>query len=362
MVSVLMPVLNGGAFLRPAIDSVLAQRGPTFELLIVDDGSTDGSLELAEGIPDARVQVIRNARRAGLAAALNVGLARARGELIARLDADDVAHPARLERQVDFLRSHPRIALVGSRARLIDESGATIGMVERCREEVSVRWYCLFDNPFIHSSVMFRRAEVFGALGGYDESLRLCEDWALWARVLERHGACNLDEPLVDYRFSAASITGAIESSPSHPRRPLLEEITMRLIARHTAQALGADAVSPDEVRLMAGFLLGVDGAALGAFLRLFARLLDAFLARHPEARHSADFHRTVARQYDAVAYRVTPPRRRSALTVYAAAARRGPAVARFLPWPRALTLAILGRSGRDRLRRVRNASAARTS
>jgi len=351
-----MPVLNGGAHLRTAIESVLAQRGPSFELLVIDDGSTDGSLELAEGFGDPRIRVIRNARRAGLSAALNVGLGHASGEFVARLDADDVAHPDRLERQVDYLRRHQRVALLGSQARLIDESGTSLGLVERPCEEASIRWYSMFDNPFIHSSVMFRRAAVVADFGGYDESLRLCEDWALWGRILERHGACNLDEALIDYRFSLASITGAIESSPSHPRRPLFHDIVGRLNARHAAQTLGADAVAPDEVELLTGFLLGVNGATLGAFLALFERRLDAFAARHPEALRSADFHRTVARQYDAIAYRVMPARRRAALRVYLAALGRGPSVARFLPWSRAVTLALLGRSGRDRLRHVRNA------
>src|SRR5207245_2818112 len=151
-VSILMPVLNGGAFLRTAIESVLAQTLHDFELVIVDDGSTDGSRELAESFGDPRIVVIRNERRAGLAAALNVGLTRAAGEFAAGLDADDVAHPTRLRQQVDFLKRHPTVGIVGTRARLIDDSGATIGSVERGCDEVTIRWYNLFDNPFIHSS------------------------------------------------------------------------------------------------------------------------------------------------------------------------------------------------------------------
>jgi glycosyltransferase involved in cell wall biosynthesis len=351
-----MPLLNGGAFLQPAIDSVLAQRGPSFELLIVDDGSVDGGPERAERLADPRIHVIRNARRTGLAAALNVGLARARGEFVARLDADDVARPARLEQQVGFLRSHPQVALVGSQARLIDETGAVIGTVERSREDASIRWYSMWDNPFIHSSVMFRRAEV-AALGGYDESLRLCEDWELWGRIMTRHGGCNLDEALIDYRFSLASTTGAIESSTTHPRRPLFEEITRRLVARHADLILGADTVSPEDAKLMSGFSLGVNAAMLDAFLAGFVRLLDAFMRRHRQTARTVDFHRTVARQFDAIAYRVTPARRRHALRVYLAALGRGPAVARHVSWPRAIILALFGRSGRDRLRLVRNAS-----
>ena len=107
----------------------------------------------------------------------------------------------------------------------------------------------------------------------------------------------------------------------------------------------------------MSGFILGVNAATLDAFLAAFARLLDAFMQRHDQAARTADFHRTVARQFDAIAYRVTPARRRHALRVYVAALGRGPAVAQRVSWPRAATLALFGRSGRDRLRLVRNAS-----
>jgi glycosyltransferase involved in cell wall biosynthesis len=352
-----MPVLNAGAYLRPAIESVLAQRGPTLELVVVDDGSTDGSLELAESFRDPRIVVVRNERRDGLAAALNLGLRRASGEFAARLDADDVARPERLARQVDFLRRHPRVALVGSQARLIDGSGAVIGAVERCCQEPTIRWYSVVDNPFIHSSVMFRRRDVLDGMGGYDESLRLCEDWDLWGRVLERHSACNLDEALVDYRFSLGSITGAIESSSSHPRRPLLQTIARRLVARQAAAVFGAETVSNDQAELLTQFMLGVESGTLADFLNLFARLLSAFERTHPDVRHSDDFARTVARQYDAVAFRVVPPRRRFAARVYAAAVARGPRIARSLPWTRAAVLMAFGRGGRDRIRHVRNAS-----
>lgn len=358
VVSVVMPVLNGGPFLRLAIESVRAQTLPALELLIVDDGSTDGSLDVALSFGDPRIQVIRNERRAGLAAALNVGLRRANGEFVARLDADDVARADRLERQVAFLRQHPRVVLVGSQARRIDESGAAIGTVERCRESAAIRWYHLFDNPFIHSTVMFRRHEVVDELGGYDESLRLCEDWALWARIISHYDASNLGEPLIDYRFSLSSITGAIESSPTHPRRPMFHDIARALIARHVSATLGPDAVSAADVELLTGFLLGVSAETLGRFLAVFGRLQDAFVERYPEARTSEDFHRTVARQYDAIAYRVSPPRRGAALSVYAAALGRGAAVARWLPWPRVAALTLFGKSGRDRIRTFRTSAA----
>jgi hypothetical protein len=359
-VSVLMPVLNGAAFLRPAIESVLAQSCQNFELIVVDDGSTDGSPELAESFGDSRIVVIRNEHRGGLPVALNVGLKRASGEFVARLDADDRARADRLERQLETLRGEPGLVLLGSQGRVIDESDAVIGTVERCCSEASIHWYCLLDNPFIHSSVMFRRREILDELGGYDESLRVCEDWALWARVMQRYGVRNLPDLLIDYRSWSSSLSGALESSASHPRRPMLHDVVGRLIARHVTDTFGAGAASPADVEIMTGFMLGVRVDTLEVFLALFDRWLTLFDERFPDARTSADFQRMLARQYDAIAYRLTPPQRWAALRVYKAAIARGPQVARQLSWSRMGALTVFGRTGRERLRQIRNATMAK--
>lgn len=359
-VSVLMPVFNGEVFLRPAIESALAQRGPSLELIIVDDGSSDDSPQIAEGIRDPRVRVIRNRVTTGLAAALNVGLKAAAGEFIARLDQDDIAAPNRLTRQVDVLRRMSGVMLVGSRARLIDASGTAIGTVERPCDETAIRWYHLLDNAFIHSSVMFRRREILDEFGGYDESLRLAEDWELWGRILRRHAVHNIADCLIDYRVTEGSMMGAIDASPSHPGRPLLRQIAATLVRRHVAAALGDDAVSAGDGDLLATFQTRIDGASLPEFLAAFDRLLNRFLEMHPEAAASPELRRTVARQFDAIAYRVSPPSRRAALRVYRRAVGRGIGVARFLPIGRAAVLAAWGRAGRDRMRGVRSAARGR--
>jgi Glycosyl transferase family 2 len=351
-----MPVLNGGAFLRTAIDSILAQTAPDLELLIVDDGSTDDSAALAEGIRDSRIVVIRNERTRGLPAALNIGLRRASGEFVARLDQDDVARPDRIERQVAVLRRDARLALIGSQARLIDQTGAAVGSVQRCLDEVTVRWYCLFDNPFIHSSVMFRRREVVDELGGYDESLHYAEDWDLWSRVMRRYAVRNLPDRLVDYRTWPASMMGAIESAPGHPKRAVFQGVVRAVIARHVEWTLGSAAASADDIEQMTRFVLGVPADHVDRFLSLFARLIGLFQARYPAAAASTDFERTLARQFDAIAYRLTPPRRQAAVRVYRAAIARGPAVARRLSWSRMAVTVAFGRSGRDWLRRMRTA------
>jgi hypothetical protein len=348
-----MPVLNGAAFLRAAIESILGQTHTDLELLLVDDGSTDDSVGIAESIGDSRIIIIRNERTRGLPAALNIGLRRALGTFVARLDQDDVAWPGRIERQAAVLRREPTLALLGSQARLIDDGGATLGSVRRCLDAASIRWYCLFDNPFIHSSVMFRRREVFGELGGYDESLPYAEDWDLWSRVMQRHHVRNLPDVLLDYRTWHSSMMGAIESTPGHPRRAIFHDAIRGVLARHLRATLGPDAASDEDVERMTQFILGVPADQVNQFLSQFDRLLRRFEARDPEAVHTDDFQRMVARQFDAVAYRVRPPSRRAALRVYGAAIARGPAVARRLSWARMAATAVFGPSGRDRLRRL---------
>src|SRR5258708_31795371 len=157
-----MPVFNGMRHVGAAVESILAQTYRDFELLVVDDGSSDRSLEIVRSYRDARIRVLVNERNLGLAASLNRGLSESRCALIARQDADDLSLPNRLERQVAVMRQRPELALLGTQASAIDVDGRPLKAVDRPIDEVSIRWYGLFDNPFVHTSVMFRRALVLG--------------------------------------------------------------------------------------------------------------------------------------------------------------------------------------------------------
>lgn len=183
-VSVLMAVRNGAAFLADAIAGVLAQTGPSFEFVIIDDGSTDGTAEILASQTDPRIVVRRNADNLGLTASLNIGLKMTRGEFIARMDVDDQALPGRLEAQVEALtRSGASICFC--RCLIIDK--VTGGEKERRElERPLLRWRVLFDNAFgAHPAAMFRRQAVIEA-GGYDEGFRYAQDYDLWDRCLAR--------------------------------------------------------------------------------------------------------------------------------------------------------------------------------
>lgn len=247
----LIAVFDGGPLLREAVESVLTQSWDDFELLIVDDASTDGAI--AQLPADPRIRILRNERNLGQVPSLNRGLGEARGEYVARLDADDVMLPTRLERQCAILDAEPSVALVGTWLEVVDESGrhwATLrGDVQDYAEFVSA---ILADRiPFGHPSLMYRR-DVVRALGGYDESLAPSEDKDLYRRLaLERKEARVVTEPLVRYRRHAGQLSQAqmrvqVENDHAGQER-FLRSLAPDLPARTVRLLLAADAGYWDE-------------------------------------------------------------------------------------------------------------------
>jgi hypothetical protein len=351
-VSVVMAVYNGERHLAAAVDSILAQTHQDFELVIVDDGSTDGSRDIVRSYGDPRIRLVTLDRNSGLSAALNRGLATARAPLIARQDADDLSEPHRLATQLAVMRERPALALLGSRAFALAEDGRVTGTVWRPAAPASIRWYALFDNPFIHTSVMFRAAVVRDELGGFDARYDpFSQDYALWCRVLRRYPCANLPERLVRYRVHSASIIGGLDDGGSRELdyRRRFAAMIREIIAEHAGSTLAPGMLSERDIDLLAGFILGVPPTGVPTFLNLFERLLAAYNDRHATAADAQDLAQTLARQFDALALRVEPWTRRSAVAVYAHALRRHPELARHLPWSRALVLAALGKQGRIR-------------
>ena len=344
-VSVVMAVRDGERYLDEAIGSLRTQTFGDFELIVVDDASTDGSRAILSACDDPRLVVLENERHLGLTPSLNRGLARARGELVARQDADDRSRPERLARQVTAMRARPDLALLGSRGYLVDEQGRGAGVLDRPVDPYGIRWYHMFDNAFAHGAVMFRRS-VVDELGGYDESFAWSQDWELWGRVLRRHAAANLPDRLVDYRTHAASVT----ATPRDPARH--GESVRRIVAANVETTVGVR-LSPAEIDLMSGFLLGLDRGDLGPYLALVDRLVVAFQRCHPQAAANGEPVRTLGVQLDALAARARPARRATVVGVYAAALRRRPALAGRLPLTRAVARLLFGPRGIVWLRRL---------
>jgi glycosyltransferase involved in cell wall biosynthesis len=210
-VSVMMAVYNSERYVEEAVASVLGQTFTDFELLILDDGSTDGSLEVLRRLAatDPRIRLTSRPNK-GLAPTLNELVDMARGEFLARMDADDVSLPERFERQVAYLRAHPECVLVGCRVRLIDPDGDPL--CDWCTRQDHEALDAVFlrgerSTEISHPAIMMRRADVL-AVGKYRE-FPVIEDVDLFLRLAERGRIANLPEVLLHYRIHAENISKA---------------------------------------------------------------------------------------------------------------------------------------------------------
>lgn len=208
-VSVVLSVRNGGTDLPKAIATILTQTFANFELIAIDNGSTDETAAYLDGIEDPRVRVYHQAD-AGLAAALNRGISLARGRYIARQDHDDWASPTRIGKQVGFLDAHPDHALIGTCAEIWIGDRPTGRFHDHPTDDAALRFELLFNNPFVHSSVMMRK-EALEQVGGYttDPARQPPEDYELWSRIARRFRVANLPERLTIYREVPSSMSRA---------------------------------------------------------------------------------------------------------------------------------------------------------
>jgi len=206
-VSVLLPVWNGEAFLEQAMESILRQTLSSFELILIDDGSTDRTAAIAEefAFRDTRVRVLRRPHE-GFSATLNAGIEAARGEYVARMDADDLSLPDRLRKQVAYLDIHPACVAVGAWIEVVDEAGRHIGLKTfvTTHDEISAVLLCGI-SPMAHPTVLFRR-DVVRAAGGYDARRYPSEDLDLWFRLGERGELANLGEVLLQHLGTAVAL------------------------------------------------------------------------------------------------------------------------------------------------------------
>ncbi len=208
-ISVLMTVFNGGRFLAESVDSILAQSFADFEFVIVDDGSTDGSVDLLEAYArrDPRIRLFRNSANSGQTACLNQGLDKCRAEWVARQDADDLSDPRRLAAQWRAIRKNPSLILLGVNGWVIGEAARSVGMIHTPVADAGIRWSLPFRNPFIHTGVIFRRLHPGGSPVRYDPKFTICQDWELWSRLCEDGPVANLPNRLVAYRHSKNSLS-----------------------------------------------------------------------------------------------------------------------------------------------------------
>ncbi len=204
--SIIMPVYNAEAYLREAVESILAQSFTDFELIIVEDGSTDNSLDVINSFTDSRIQVLYNNGNQGIVYTRNRGMAAARGRYIAPFDADDIAHPEKFTKQIQFLEENPGYGLLGTWAKLIDKNG------KRLRKKWKVNApperippILLFRNYFVQSSVVLRREAI--PPGGYEKGFDAVEDYRMWTQIASKWKVWNYPEYLVKYRIHEQGIS-----------------------------------------------------------------------------------------------------------------------------------------------------------
>jgi hypothetical protein len=268
LVSVLLPVYNGRPFLDAAIQSILSQTYQHFEVIVIDDGSTDGSHELIQNCPDPRIRLFRQSNQ-GLPAALNRSIELSRGEYLARQDQDDLALPQRLERQVAFLEAHRSHAMVGTWAEIWVGNGDSGRRHQHPTEDHILKWELLFNNPFVHSSVMLRKSAV-QQIGGYctDTKRQPPEDYELWSRLVRSFEVANIPECLQIYREVQRSMSRTGEN-------PFLKRL-IRISAENLAWAAGR--AEPDEAFFAIAALANGAAEQVGSQfrMRLASRALKA--------------------------------------------------------------------------------------
>jgi glycosyltransferase involved in cell wall biosynthesis len=215
LITVLLPVKNGMPFLSEAVASILQQTYRDFELLIIDDGSTDETTSYLKSLRDPRLRIRRNEQSQGVARCLNQGLALAATPFIARQDADDISEPERLGRQLAYLTDHPECAVLGTQGWMVDEAGNKLQPFPwRPTGEAEMAAALRVASPFIHGSVLLRR-EAVKEVGGYREEIRYAEDFDLWLRLANKYKLANLPDSLYRYRVHGGQVCTANQQQAS---------------------------------------------------------------------------------------------------------------------------------------------------
>lgn len=248
-VTVFMPVYNGGNYLSEAIESILNQTFKDFELLIINDGSTDNSEEIIKGYKDSRIKYVVNKKNMGIIKTLNKGLDLIQSEYIARMDADDISLPTRLEKQIDFMDKHRDIAVSGTSMLNIYSDGKTKkGIVKN--DPRQIKTMLLFTNALAHPTIIIRKKIIDEENLTYNESHQAVEDYGLWVKMSFTNKLANLQEILLKYRVNEKGITQLAD-------KKIQERDVMHMgIYREAFENLGID-VSQDCLTIYRYFITG---------------------------------------------------------------------------------------------------------
>ena len=244
LLSVILPVYNGGQYLHAAISSILMQTYSDFEVIVINDGSLDDSGLTVHSFNDSRIRYIEQTNQ-GLAATLNRGIDLAHGVYVARQDQDDISQPDRLAKQVAYMQAHPECGLLGTWAQIMEIEKLSDRFHRHPTDPGELRYHLLFNNPFVHSSVMLRKS-VLDQIGGYstDPERQPPEDYELWSRISRVAEVSNIPESLLIYR--------EIPSSMSRTGVSPFQRCLVRLCAENIALAAETQDDDPAVVAIAA--------------------------------------------------------------------------------------------------------------
>lgn len=284
-VSVVMTAYNAEFTIARAVLSILRQSLSDLELLIVDDGSDDTTVARIRAVADERVQVLTNERNLGISRSANRGVAAARGRYIARMDADDVALPRRLERQVRFLDHHPKVLALGTAMRRMDRYGTLGRVIVVPQHDAELRLLTLWGAPILNPTAMLRR-EVFHELGlEYHTGCDGAEDYELWARLLAHGEVANLPSVECLYRTWDESI--------SNRKAERIGTFHLAIADAYARSLFGEDSALLEDSAWLVRLLLERPPLDVATTLRMgqtLVRLVDGYLARHPDADRRTRF------------------------------------------------------------------------
>jgi glycosyltransferase involved in cell wall biosynthesis len=209
-ISVVLAVYNGGKYMKEAIDSILFQTFGNFEFIIINDGSQDSTAEIIFSYSDPRIIYIENETNKGLIYSLNRGLSVCKGKYVARMDADDIALPQRLQVQYDYMEAHPEVGICGSSVEAFFNTKEKSVILRFPQTDQLIKVFTFFQPPFSHPTVMMRREMLVKYNLSYPEKFLHAEDYALWVELLKYTKAYNIPRILLRYRIHEESVTASM--------------------------------------------------------------------------------------------------------------------------------------------------------
>jgi glycosyltransferase involved in cell wall biosynthesis len=290
-VSVIISTYNGDRFIAEAVESILQQTFRRFELIIVNDASSDSTMRILEGFDDDRITVLNNSANLGIAASQNKAIALAGGDYLALMDHDDISLPERLQVQVDFLDGHPEVGMVGSNCICIDENNIVKLVSVYPADDAFLKWYPLLCGcPFFHTSLMIRRSAM-ERVGGYTGNYLFAGDYELISKLTDSCVVANLEQPLVKWRMHSAS------TSKVNGQR--LSDEALKISQQNVKAVLGNGELDEDTWQGLRSLVMSsptaevnISSEQTNASISFLLNLQDKFYRRHGFATATIKKHR----------------------------------------------------------------------